>query len=229
MAEQGHTDEADDVHVRLVRGREALAARPYLWMGFEPCSQRDLDLFSCGPVDFIGYDHTSYLRKITTASMEMRVKSGKRLFVTNEEQLRRNEERPGGFFLAARHRQRELHVKVDIPKDKRDTFNATTGFLRSFWNKFKFLQGPPESHSAHTWDAMIIYDCTVTPEGTLQGCLQIATRKWDILLMKVADDYEYPWLVAAINDSGAYTDLRHDPFDIRQRTALEFFNGVKTF
>ncbi|KAI1657255.1 hypothetical protein F4813DRAFT_389841 [Daldinia decipiens] len=120
---------------------------------------------------------------------------------------------------------RQFHVKITIPADKRGTFNATTGFLRSFWDKIKFLRGPPESCSTCTWDAMIIYDCTASSEGTLQACPQIATRKWDILLMKVGDDYQYPWIVAAINDSGAYTDLRHDPFDERQRTALEFFHG----
>lgn len=70
MAGQEHTGEANDVRVRLVRGRETLAARPYLWMGFEPCSQRDLELFNCGPVDFIGYDHTSYLLKMVSHPAE---------------------------------------------------------------------------------------------------------------------------------------------------------------
>ncbi|KAI0853161.1 hypothetical protein F5Y00DRAFT_257819 [Daldinia vernicosa] len=229
MAGQEPTSEDDDVRVRLVHGREMLAAYPYLWMGFEPCSRRDLELFNCSPVDFVGYDHTSYLRKITTMTWEVKVRSGKELFVTNEEQIRINEGLPKGCFFTPGRRNKEPHVKITIPVDKRGTFNATTGFLCSMWSKLKFLKGPHESNSTCAWDAMIIYDCTASSEGTLRGCPQIATRKWDILLMKVGDDYEYPWLVAAIKDSGAYTDLRHDPFDERQRSAFESFHGLGNF
>ncbi|KAI1646237.1 uncharacterized protein F4817DRAFT_316961 [Daldinia loculata] len=226
MAGQEHTGEANDVRVRLVRGRETLAARPYLWMGFEPCSQRDLELFNCGPVDFIGYDHTSYLLKMTISDLEVRVFPGDGWFVTHEQQLRRDEEQPGDFVSTPRCLNKKLHVKITIPADKRGVFNATTGFLCSIWSKWKFFKGPPESCSTCTWDAMIIYDCTASSEGTLLDCPQIATRKWDILLMKVGTDYEHSWLVAAINDSGAYDDLRHDPSDERQQTALELFHAL---
>ncbi|KAI1806834.1 hypothetical protein F4811DRAFT_550577 [Daldinia bambusicola] len=106
-----------------------------------------------------------------------------------------------------------VHIKIRVPEECPGAASGTTGFLWSIPSKMKFIQGPV--------NAIIIHDCTASPEGTLQLVSHIARRKWDILLLKETEPYEYQWLVAAIRDSGSFADLRHDPTDPRRQRALE--------
>ena len=63
------------------------------------------------------------------------------------------------------------------------------GYLSTRPANIRIFKGPPQTCDLHPWDAMILRDCT-TNTDTLNGLEYIASRKWDILVMKMCEDYD---------------------------------------
>lgn len=64
----------------------------------------------------------------------------------------------------------------------------STGVLISTNGKnVRYFSGPPESCLTHPWDAIILRDCGPNT-GSHHGIDSIASRKWDILVMKMCED-----------------------------------------
>ena len=63
------------------------------------------------------------------------------------------------------------------------------GFLSTRPENMRIFKGPPETCSAHPWDAMILRDCTSNTD-TLSSIESMSSRKWDILCMKMCEDYD---------------------------------------
>ncbi|KAI0885818.1 uncharacterized protein GGS22DRAFT_188105 [Annulohypoxylon maeteangense] len=105
---------------------------------------------------------------------------------------------------------KEYHIRVDI-KIMLSTiamtrYNVSWGILSTRPDKIRILHGPKIFSPKHSWDAMILRDCTVTAEGELRKSPEIATRRWDVLLMKMGWNYSYPWLPVSIQDAGPFVD-----------------------
>lgn len=92
------------------------------------------------------------------------------------------------------------------------------GFLSTRPHNIRIFKGPCETCPYHTWDAIILRDCTPNTD-TLWRVEAVASRKWDILCMKMCEDYDRecyhvklanntnvllpdPWVVVAVNDAG---------------------------
>ncbi|KAI1468059.1 uncharacterized protein F4812DRAFT_471325 [Daldinia caldariorum] len=206
MAQQGSNVRLNIARMRLAYWRVMMITHVSLWAGLRTCSQRDYDLIHSCSVDFVGYDNTSFLMKIVHQlhpdSLTPTTYWTRRCDLACRQMVLGNGAQSPGVFTAIR-----------IPEECPGVSSGTTGFLWSIPSKMKFIEGPS--------NAIIIHDCTASPEGTLQLIPHIASRKWDILLLEETEPYEYPWLVTAIHDSGSFADLRHDPTDPRQQRALE--------
>ncbi|KAI1483129.1 hypothetical protein F4774DRAFT_427544 [Daldinia eschscholtzii] len=231
MAQPGQANNVINVHALLVRAKEVMATNPDLWGdNHQSFSQRDLDLINTPPVDFIAYDDTSFLMKVVHQLRPESLTPTTRWTKTNDQRCKElvvaNGAQSQGFFLPVypytrRYHDMKVHVRILVPQTRLGAISGTTGFLWSMPDKMKLIRGPYDLTSGTNWDAIIIYDCTASPEGTLQLSFDIAPRKWDVLLIRVSETPKYPWLVAGIRDSGSFADLRHDPSDPRQQRALE--------
>ena len=89
-------------------------------------------------------------------------------------------------------------VNVNIEGTPNAGFNW--GFLATMPSKTRIFRGPPESCRIHPWDAMILRDCYASTDG-IMGVSSIASSYWDILVMKMCEDYDckhslssVPWL-----------------------------------
>jgi hypothetical protein len=63
------------------------------------------------------------------------------------------------------------------------------GFLSTRPHHIRIFKGPAKTCSEHPWDAMILRDCTSITHS-LCDVGSIASRKWDILCMKMCEDYD---------------------------------------
>lgn len=55
--------------------------------------------------------------------------------------------------------------------------------------KVRIFKGPVESCSLHPWDAMILRDCHPNTDRLI-GTKEVQSRTWDMLLMKMCEDYD---------------------------------------
>ena len=80
-----------------------------------------------------------------------------------------------------------IPVQVNIQGVHGAGFNW--GFMAGVPDKIRIFKGPTSTCPKHPWDAMILRDCT-TNTFNLNGIKHIASRKWDILAMKMCEDYD---------------------------------------
>lgn len=53
----------------------------------------------------------------------------------------------------------------------------------------RILPGPPQTCNLHPWDAMILRDCQPNTNNVWE-VERIASKSWDILLVKMCEDYD---------------------------------------
>ncbi|KAI1453534.1 hypothetical protein F4805DRAFT_461637 [Annulohypoxylon moriforme] len=109
---------------------------------------------------------------------------------------------------------KELHTRVDVqimlPTIAMIRYNVAWGILSTRSDKVQIYRGPKTFTPKHPWDAMVLHDCTANYEGELWKAPEIASRRWDILLMKMGSEYDYPWLPVTIRDAGPFQDPRFE-------------------
>lgn len=95
-----------------------------------------------------------------------------------------------GMYRASsfwQQRADSLSVNVNVQGAASEQFEW--GYLASHPKSIRIFKGPPETCNLHPWDAMILRDCTENT-SSLYEIEHIASRKWDILVMKMCKDYD---------------------------------------
>ncbi|CAJ2502408.1 Uu.00g098020.m01.CDS01 [Anthostomella pinea] len=85
-----------------------------------------------------------------------------------------------------------INVKIELPGGE-----DRWGFLSTGANNIRIFRSPAETCQVHPWDAMVLRDCQPNSDIFRQD-KYIYKRKWDILVMKMCEDYNYPWSVVAV-------------------------------
>lgn len=84
-------------------------------------------------------------------------------------------------------------AKVNVNVQGTRSADFDWGYLSTRPSNIRIFKGPPESCHIHLWDAMILRDCTPNTD-TLSEVESIASRKWDILVMKMCEDYDREYI-----------------------------------
>ncbi|KIW70570.1 hypothetical protein, variant [Phialophora macrospora] len=181
-----------------------LREQPLAWFRDAPIDMRDTNLIRAEPVPWLDYSQGSFLRKI------YHMKAGEEFQTTdwvveNEEACKELVRSAGGQLVGYDNTISEpIHwasMTVNVNVSAKPGYGFDWGFLSTRPSNIRIFKGPPETCAHHPWDAMILRDCTGNT-GNLNSIESIAQRKWDILCMKMCEDYDSPWVVAAIKDSG---------------------------
>ncbi|KAI1091935.1 hypothetical protein F5B19DRAFT_492996 [Rostrohypoxylon terebratum] len=203
----------------LRKMRNKLKRHPELWLG-NPLTTRDHRLLYCRSVDFFDASRalgTCYAQKLTFFLPREEITPVKRIEWKTEDDFtcKMFVQRCGGKVFMQRSPQipypdhlKPYHMRIDVkiilPTPAAIKYKVAWGVLSTTPDKAHILQGPSTFTPSHPWDAMILYDCHITLEGELRNSPQIASRVYDILLMKMGPDYIFPWLPVAIRDVGPF-------------------------
>ncbi|KAI1255234.1 hypothetical protein MGN70_003298 [Eutypa lata] len=187
--------------------------KPEAWFKDSPIDDRDRALINAGPAPFVSYGQRSYLRKM------YHLKQGEEEFgssdwsVEEDKACKKMVSHAGGQLVGFNDidvsnpvQWKSMKINVNIEGTPNAGFNW--GFLATMPSKTRIFRGPPESCRIHPWDAMILRDCYASTDG-IMSVSSIASRYWDILVMKMCEDYDYPWVVIAVNDAGPYNPAFH--------------------
>ncbi|KAI1418590.1 hypothetical protein F5Y13DRAFT_184231 [Hypoxylon sp. FL1857] len=222
----------------LDHSKSLIKRRPHLWFGTSPISPRDHELISCDDTSFAecGFPGASPLCSVS------HLKQGETNDVMhqtcwtceNDMACKTMVAQAGGSVsgfpeLASLPAWYQFHMKVEvkvtISMTSRSELVVPCGLFSTRPTKIRTLQVP--SHiPGHICpfsppEVMIMYDCTSSSESFRKHPF-IASRKWDVLLMKIYENYEFPWTIVSIVDSGSsdevkdeddelYTSLIHQP------------------
>ncbi|KAI3325933.1 hypothetical protein HD806DRAFT_552322 [Xylariaceae sp. AK1471] len=184
---------------------------PEKWLRHLEVDDRDIALLNAACVPWVDYGARSYLRKMYT------LEQGENLFkevnwhVENDEHCKKIVAEAGGILVGfafgppAPSNWKSMKVVVNINVPLTAGLECTWGLMGTQPTKVRIFKGPSDTCENHPWDAMILRDCRPTTEGFLDTSA-ISSQKWDMLLMKMCEDYDYPWVVVAVNDAGPDTD-----------------------
>ncbi|KAI3334165.1 hypothetical protein F4824DRAFT_502240 [Ustulina deusta] len=162
---------------------------------------------------------TAMLRAESRPPLKWTLKQDKQLFedvawkVENDENCKKIVAEAGGTLVGfslepvAPSKWKSIKVAVNINVPRTVDLGCTWGVLGTQPAKIRIFKGPKETCEKHPWDAMILRDCRAQTDGFM-SISGIISRKWDILLMKMCEDYDYPWVVVAMKDSGLDTDAQ---------------------
>ncbi|KAH9909288.1 hypothetical protein F4778DRAFT_793299 [Xylariomycetidae sp. FL2044] len=188
-----------------------MRTNPELWFRGQTIEDRDRVLLTADPVWFVEYTQRSYLRKL------YHMKAGQPFGMTdwtveNDLKCKKMVGQAGGALVGYNMNTESsidwasmtVNVSIAVPHDV--GMDTTWGFLSTRPSKTRIFKGPPETCPFHAWDAMILRDCT-TNTDSLTVVESIASRKWDILLMKMCEDYDSPWIVMAVKDAGSSAEM----------------------
>ncbi len=91
-------------------------------------------------------------------------------------------------------RSRKLTSLVNVNVTARPGHGFAWGFLSTRPSNIRIFKGPPETCADHPWDAIILRDCTPNTDNLIE-VESISSRKWDVLCMKMCEDYDCKLLV----------------------------------
>ncbi|KAI1380952.1 hypothetical protein F4677DRAFT_441282 [Hypoxylon crocopeplum] len=202
--------------LKLVAFKTMICEQPQLWLGDVPVCPRDQALFDAVPVDFVNYCQNSFL--ILIAHLKRGEEDGGVLQTKwtceNDVACKHMVTQAGGGAVGLQQ-DVELHpefdwlhmmVTVNLKIHPAADLGIAGGQLSSPPAKIRIFRGPERTCHVHPWDAMILYDCAPRTDG-LKRVQRIASRKWDILLMKMCEDFDFPWVVVSIRDSGPSVEI----------------------
>ncbi|KAK5457167.1 hypothetical protein LTS15_004948 [Exophiala xenobiotica] len=170
-----------------------LRSETVAWFRDQPIDQRDQDLINADHVGFVDYNKGSYLRKITQWVVE-----------TDQECKELVQSAGGktyGFDNGSASPAHWASVTVNVNINATPGAGFDWGYLSTQPHHIRIFKGPAKTCSEHPWDAMILRDCTPNTDN-LGSIGSIASRRWDILCMKMCEDYDHPWVVIAVKDAG---------------------------
>ncbi|POS81349.1 hypothetical protein DHEL01_v200279 [Diaporthe helianthi] len=210
---------------KWVAGYEMLRAEPKKWFRDTQVDERDLALIKASPVPWIEIGKQSFLKHVhhklkdqpfettmwtvendkTLRGMISAVGAGFTGFANPPIHLPgRNLECMTGSYppcLLFRLSSTTDLVIVNVNISGKIAPGVTWGLLSGRPSKARVLAGPSETCDKHPWDIMILRDFHTNTSG-LDGVERIASRQYDILLMKMCEDMDHPWVVLAVKDSG---------------------------
>ncbi|KAI0386711.1 hypothetical protein F5Y04DRAFT_275162 [Hypomontagnella monticulosa] len=211
---------------KISDARAMINEQPQLWLGnSSSISGRDRSLFCSRQLDFLGYDKTCYAAKICHYFNFQKYEDDAPIQVTPwtcadditcKEMVAEAGGEVVGFPTISRNPNPNwFHAKIDVKFTiptrsvlfNRD--NVCWGIFTALATNARIYRGPMMQACSHRWDAMILYDCVASPEGPLTESSRIGSRKWDILLIKICEDNEFPFIVVAIRDSGTVYEARN--------------------
>ncbi|KAK5100789.1 hypothetical protein LTR24_000935 [Lithohypha guttulata] len=204
------------------RALAMLRKQPEAWFRGASIDDRDRALLFASPIPFIDYSKGSYLRKMVSIADSAKMpelimfsqyhKKNCQAFESTEwvvetDEICKQILNSAGVPLIgydsiqpAPVEWQSMTVNVNIQGTPGSDFDW--GYLSTRATNTRLFQGPIATCELHPWDAMILRDCTPNTD-TLYGIEYIASRKWDILVMKICEDYDHPWVVVAVKDAGA--------------------------
>ncbi|KAI1778399.1 hypothetical protein F4818DRAFT_438564 [Hypoxylon cercidicola] len=209
-------EEVESVRRKIRYARMLMKHDPTLWFGDSEVSPRDVELINAQPVDFLDFtlkEHFPHLHNVFYTNLDEETTSVVMDWTRDNDELCKAmvwhaggsifplQQQPVSFLRVAERLQVQLnfHSGAHIPCD--------SGFLSCVPFRTRIFKGPIQTDQVDPWDAMILYDCGVSSED-LSYVENIATRKWDLLLMKLSDkDFTHPWIVVNMRDSGPAEDL----------------------
>ncbi|OTA70171.1 hypothetical protein K449DRAFT_393181 [Hypoxylon sp. EC38] len=202
---------------KLAGAKSVIKEQSHLWFGTEPISPRDHQLISCDDTAFAAFGKSSYLSSV----YHLKHGEGEKIQDTcwtceNDIACKTMVAQAGGGIRGFPHlipsppaNFPKVNVSLTVSATHSSELNVSWGILSSRPTRIRILEGPSEICPIHPLDVMIMYDCTSTTENFIRQPL-IASRKWDILLMKMCEDYDYPWVVLSMVDSGSYSEVAHE-------------------
>ncbi|OTA90992.1 hypothetical protein M434DRAFT_33124 [Hypoxylon sp. CO27-5] len=204
---------------KLAGAKSLIKEESHLWFGTEPISPRDHQLISCDDTAFAAFGKSSYLSSVYHLKHgEGEMIQNTRWTCENDIACKKMVAQAGGGIRGFPHLIQPppvnwLHMKVNVSLTvsaaRSSELNVSWGILSTRPTRTRIFEGPSELCPIHPLDVMIMYDCTPSTENFIQQPL-IASRKWDILLMKMCEDYDYPWVVLSMVDSGSYSEVEHE-------------------
>ncbi|KAM0819341.1 hypothetical protein AB5N19_05156 [Seiridium cardinale] len=189
--------------------RKLIRKKTKAWFRDAPIDDRDRALINAQHVSFVEYGQASYLRKV------YHLKRGQQTFnehtwtVENDLICKSLVESAGATLVgfptgpARPNEYASMTINVNIKCPAGGEFKW--GFLSTQPGYIRIFKGPAITCKDHPWDAMILRDCCPNTDSMI-GTTEISSHKWDILLMKMCEDFDYPWVVIAIKDSGPASD-----------------------
>ncbi|KAI4860191.1 hypothetical protein F4820DRAFT_465951 [Hypoxylon rubiginosum] len=208
---------AEGIRRQLGYAQMLMGHNPGLWLGSSQIFPRDLQLIHAQPVEFLDKsqkERFSHLRNLVYKKRDEENTSVVLGWTRESDGSCEAAVLQGGGTI---HPQKEdsdefnlcvgekLQVQINFLPGSGTPFDW--GFLSCVPAKTRIFRGPSQTCKEDPWDAMILYDCVVSP-GAFHNVQRIATRKWDILLLKVCDkDFTHPWLVVNMRDTGAAEQL----------------------
>ncbi|KAK8055728.1 hypothetical protein PG993_000955 [Apiospora rasikravindrae] len=181
------------LHVTSKKHEAALCmmrVRPLDWLRHGPIDVRDLQLINANPVAFVEYGGSSFVRKLECMGIVGQMGG---TVVGFESSAADGAVNDLTYTL--------VNVNITAPRGQ----GFVWGYLSTRAENVRIFRGPLDTCSIHPWDAMILRNCTANTDS-MAAKEEISSRKWDILAMKMCEDYDAPWLVVAVRDSGAVSD-----------------------
>ncbi|RDW63743.1 hypothetical protein BP6252_11288 [Coleophoma cylindrospora] len=206
---------------KMCLAHDMIHENPAMWFRDAAIDDRDRRLLDFGQVAFLTYGEGSFVRKMASLPSTPRPHTAD-LYVQNHKKASESSQQTewtveedescknlvwsaGGelygftFAPAAPVSWDSFTVNVNIKGAPGAGFDR--GFLSTAASNIRIFRGPPESCEEHPWDAMILRDCTSNTTN-LHDLDYVASRKWDILAMKMCEDYDHPWVVISMKDAG---------------------------
>ncbi|KAH8788197.1 hypothetical protein F5883DRAFT_610642 [Diaporthe sp. PMI_573] len=192
---------------KWVTGIKLLRDDPSKWFRDTQIDDRDLALINASPVPWVEAGQQSFLKHVHHKLKDQPIKTTP-WTVENDKALRCMISEVGGAgFTGLAKPPVHLpapnweHMMVNVNITGNIAPGVTWGLLSGKPSTARILAGPCETCAKHPWDLMILRDFHTNTSG-LDGVAHIASRQFDILLMKMCKDMDYPWVVLAVKDSG---------------------------
>ncbi|KIW27336.1 uncharacterized protein PV07_07084 [Cladophialophora immunda] len=199
----------------IPRARVALSLlhnNPSAWFRDATIEPRDRELIAAEPVSFLDYSARSYLRKI------YHMKAGENFKMTNwmvetddecKELVRSAGAKLYGYDKGPSPSVHWASVTVNVNVWGGPRAGFEWGFLSTTPDNIRIFKGPAHCCPLHACEAMILRSCSANTDtlGLTEG---IGDRMWDILCMRMGQDYDYPWVVVAVKDAGPLPELDFD-------------------
>ncbi|KAI1843391.1 hypothetical protein JX266_010388 [Neoarthrinium moseri] len=186
------------------RARRLLRLETESWFRGYTIDERDRALLDADNVSFVDYTAGNYVRKL------FHMKRGEQFGETDwtveaDDDCKKKVAQAGGAIVgygpfpdsSIPWVSMTVNTNIKCAKDA----GTSWGYLSTHPSNIRIFRGPPNTCPDHPWDAMILRDCH-TNSSNFHRIDQIASRRWDILAMKMCEDYDHPWVVVSVKDAG---------------------------
>ncbi|ROW06322.1 hypothetical protein VPNG_07495 [Cytospora leucostoma] len=173
-------------------GHELLREQPELWFRGEPADDRDVALINAVPMPWVDIGPQSYLKHIHHKIKDQPIKTTM-WTVENDGICRSMIAQAGcrlsGFAKPTLPAPEWEHMMINVSIAGNISPWCDWGMLSGRSIKTHLLAGPPSICPTHPWDIMLLHDFH-TNLATMDAIESISSRKYDVLLMKMCEDFD---------------------------------------